>query len=432
MKALLYQKPGRANGGIVEVPDPVCGDGQVLIRVMACGICKPADTSHDRAGAVLGRYPVIPGHEFSGIVEKVGKCVTHFKPGDRVTADNGIPCRKCYHCQRGEFAFCEDYQAIGHSVNGAMAELVVVNESHVYAIPDTVSFKAAALTELVGCSFRCIERCSIPYSADVLILGCGASGNLLAQLAKGSAAGTVTVLDCQPSKLDRLASRGIGTILADPGTPAAHEAILRERFPHGLDVIIDAIGNADLTERSIPLLKAGGTFANYSFPTTEKRTVSLDMGLFVRKELNYIGTTWAGACDELLNNVLRDEWGFQGFVLTDYFGVYGYMDSDQAIRGGTDCMLVAYDTETNHVTDTTSATSVLAMRQACKNILYTTVNSRAYDPANLSGGGLQGWQIAAIAIDVVVGVILVAGAVMIVKKSKKMEDASAEDTTEQV
>ena len=292
MKALLYQKPGRANGGIVEVPDPVCGDGQVLIRVMACGICKPADTSHDRAGAVLGRYPVIPGHEFSGIVEKVGKCVTHFKPGDRVTADNGIPCRKCYHCQRGEFAFCEDYQAIGHSVNGAMAELVVVNESHVYAIPDTVSFKAAALTELVGCSFRCIERCSIPYSADVLILGCGASGNLLAQLAKGSAAGTVTVLDCQPSKLDRLASRGIGTILADPCTPAAHEAILRERFPHGLDVIIDAIGNADLTERSIPLLKAGGTFANYSFPTTEKRTVSLDMGLFVRKELNYIGTTF--------------------------------------------------------------------------------------------------------------------------------------------
>lgn len=146
----------------------------------------------------------------------------------------------------------------------------------------------------------------------------------------------------------------------------------------------------------------------------------------VMSSFNYIGTTWAGACDELLNNVLRDEWGFQGFVLTDYFGVYGYMDSDQAIRGGTDCMLVAYDTETNHVTDTTSATSVLAMRQACKNILYTTVNSRAYDPANLSGGGLQGWQIAAIAIDVVVGVILVASAVMIIKKSKKMEDASTQ------
>ena len=292
MKALLYKKPGRVNGGVVEVPEPSCGEEQVIIRVKACGICKPADTSHDRQGAVLGRYPVIPGHEFSGVVERVGARVTHFKPGDRVTADNGMPCWKCYHCQRGEFAFCEEYQAIGHSVNGAMAQLVAVNESHVYAIPDNVTFRAAALTELVGCCFRCIERCNIPYSADVLILGCGASGNLMAQLVKGTAAGTVTALDCQPNKLERIAARGVETILADPDDYSVHEKLLRERFPHGLDYIIDTIGNAELAERCIPLLKAGGTFANYSFPTTDKRTISVDMGLFVRKELNYIGTTF--------------------------------------------------------------------------------------------------------------------------------------------
>ena len=146
----------------------------------------------------------------------------------------------------------------------------------------------------------------------------------------------------------------------------------------------------------------------------------------VMSSFNYIGTVWAGACDELLNNVLRTEWGFEGFVLTDYFGNTTYMDADQAIRGGTDCMLVAYDTPTNHVTDTTSATSVLAMRQSCKNILYTTVNSRAYDPANLSGGGLQGWQMAAIAIDVVVAAVLLAGAVAIAKKAKKLEDPSTQ------
>ena len=102
----------------------------------------------------------------------------------------------------------------------------------------------------------------------------------------------------------------------------------------------------------------------------------------VMSSFNYIGTQWAGGSSALCNTVLRDEWGFRGFVLTDYFGVYGYMDSDMGIRGGTDCMLVAYDTETNHVTDTTSATGVLAMRQACKNIMYTVVNSRAYDPEN--------------------------------------------------
>ena len=146
----------------------------------------------------------------------------------------------------------------------------------------------------------------------------------------------------------------------------------------------------------------------------------------VMSSFNYIGAVWAGACDELLNNVLRDEWGFRGFVLTDYFGNTTYMDADQAIRGGTDCMLVAYDTPTNHVTDTTSATSVLAMRQACKNILYTTVNSRAYAEENLTGGGLQGWQVAAIAIDVVLGAVLVAGAVLIAKKAKQKDDTSAQ------
>ena len=140
----------------------------------------------------------------------------------------------------------------------------------------------------------------------------------------------------------------------------------------------------------------------------------------VMASFNYIGTTWAGSSPALLQSVLREEWGFQGMVLTDYFGVYGYMDSDQAIRGGTDCMLVAYDTETNHVTDTESATSVLAMRQAAKNILYTTVNSRAYEPESLNTG-MPGWQIALIAADVVVALVLVAAMVAIVKKSRKIQ-----------
>ena len=142
----------------------------------------------------------------------------------------------------------------------------------------------------------------------------------------------------------------------------------------------------------------------------------------VMSSFNYIGTQWAGGTSALLKTVLRDEWGFQGFVLTDYFGVYGYMNSDQAIRNGTDCMLVAYDTETNHVKDQTSATGVQAMRQACKNILYTVVNSRAYDAENLETG-LMTWQIAAIAIDVVAGVILIALEAVAIKNYSKRRKA---------
>ena len=135
----------------------------------------------------------------------------------------------------------------------------------------------------------------------------------------------------------------------------------------------------------------------------------------VMSSFNYIGTKWAGGLDELCNKVLRDEWGFRGFVLTDYFGVYGYMNADQGIRNGTDSMLVAYDTETNHVKDTKSATGVQAMRLANKNIMYTVVNSRAYEAENLQMG-LMFWQIMAIVIDVILAAILIALEILAIRR----------------
>lgn len=138
----------------------------------------------------------------------------------------------------------------------------------------------------------------------------------------------------------------------------------------------------------------------------------------VMSSFNYIGTEWAGASNALCNTVLRDEWGFVGMVLTDYFGVYGYMDADQAIRNGTDFCLVNYPTETNYLTDTTSATGVLAARQACKNILYTVVNSRAYMEENLNPG-LPTWQLIGYGIDAVLVLILAALEIKAVKNYKR-------------
>ena len=138
----------------------------------------------------------------------------------------------------------------------------------------------------------------------------------------------------------------------------------------------------------------------------------------VMTAFNFYGTEPAQASSEVLNNILRDEWGFRGFVLTDYYGVYGYQDADRMIRNGNDCMLVAYDTETNHVSDTKSATSVQAMRQASKNIMYTVVNSRAYDSENLQTG-LMTWQIIAIVVDVILAAGLIALEIVAIKKFKK-------------
>ena len=151
----------------------------------------------------------------------------------------------------------------------------------------------------------------------------------------------------------------------------------------------------------------------------------------VMSSFNYVGTEWAGASNALCNIVLRDEWGFVGMVLTDYFGVYGYMDADQGIRNGTDFCLVNYPPETNYLSDTTSATGILAARQACKNILYTVVNSRAYMEENLNPG-MPTWQIAAIAIDVVLAAVLVVLEVRTVKgySRRKAQEAQAQANTE--
>ena len=127
----------------------------------------------------------------------------------------------------------------------------------------------------------------------------------------------------------------------------------------------------------------------------------------VMSAFNHYGITPASASNEVLNQILRDEWGFRGMVLTDYFGAggYGYMNADRGIRNGNDFCLTAIDAGYNYVKDK-SATSVKALRKASHNILYTTVNSRAYAPENLNLG-MMGWQIATIIIDIICIVISV-------------------------
>jgi len=142
--------------------------------------------------------------------------------------------------------------------------------------------------------------------------------------------------------------------------------------------------------------------------------------LAVMSSFNYIGNRWAGGSSALCQNVLRDEWGFKGFVESDYFGVYGFMNADQAVRNGTDLMLATYDSDFNHVSNTSSNVAQQALRQSAKNILYVVVNSRAYDADNYAKSSATPlWRTILIVADVFAAVLVIVLEFLIFRNSRK-------------
>lgn len=139
----------------------------------------------------------------------------------------------------------------------------------------------------------------------------------------------------------------------------------------------------------------------------------------VMSSFNYIGNVWAGGNKQLLTNVLRDEWGFTGFVDTDYFAGAYYMSADQVIAAGGDNCLSTFDVGTNFVSDTKNPVYVNYMRRAAHDILYTVVNSRAYAPENMKQG-MENWMKIAIAIDVVIGLLIVGIEILAIRKFRAM------------
>lgn len=306
MKAILYSKGGRENAAYTDVPDPVVGENDVLVRVYASYICRPADCAHDGGYSVFGKYPLIPGHEWSGIVEGVGEKVTRFKAGDRVTADANFPCGECYFCKRGEFVYCENNHPYGQHKNGGFAQLIAIDQSLVYKIPDGVTLRNAAMTELAACVYQCMTECDFHYGDDVLVIGAGASGTLISQMAKSSNAAHVVAIDCVQSKLDRLEKKGIETVLVDKEDYSKHEATLKERYPYGFDVVIDATSDAKLITRSIELVKKGGKFIGYAFVnnTSADDPVEINTRMFVTRGIRFIGSPLQHyKFDEVLNSM---------------------------------------------------------------------------------------------------------------------------------
>ncbi len=265
MKALVHEAAGRKNASIRMVPYPVCGDDEVVIKVMACGICKWAEINHDTegGGGTLAKYPVITGHEFAGYIVEVGKNVTEYKIGDRVTADNAIPCGKCWYCKNGKPLLCEHFGSHGHNINGGFAQYLKILAKNVVKLPDNLSFDEASVAEPVACAVEALDRANIKPGEEVIVSGMGPHGLILAQLCHFSSAQHSVAIGLVESRLKTLENYGVPTILAERNDASVHEAKLREMFPHGVDCIIDTSGAWPMVQSLLKFLRKGGRFVQY-------------------------------------------------------------------------------------------------------------------------------------------------------------------------
>lgn len=145
-----FRISGPRAGHIVEVADPVPGPGEVLVAPSCLGICGTDALIF--AGHLHSRFPLVPGHELSGTVVDLHASVGGWRIGDRVTVDPTLTCGTCYRCRRAQSNHCEQWGAIGDTVDGGLAELVRVRARNLYALADDEDFTEATFTEPVACA----------------------------------------------------------------------------------------------------------------------------------------------------------------------------------------------------------------------------------------------------------------------------------------
>jgi D-arabinitol dehydrogenase (NADP+) len=244
MKTVRIDGPGQIINVEEDVPTPA--DNDVLVKVGACGLC--GTDIHIFQGEYLGEYPIVPGHEGAGEIESVGGKVSTFSPGDRVAFEPNISCDYCTNCLSNRQNFCLNWQAVGVTLPGAMAEYVLVPSKNVFHIGN-LSAETASFMEPLSCVIHGIQKAEIAIGDRVLILGAGPIGNLLLQSVKNLGAMEIHVVDKQQTRLDIAEKSGAHKI----------EKSLKNVRRDFFDVVIDATGSVEVLEMCIDFVRLGGT-----------------------------------------------------------------------------------------------------------------------------------------------------------------------------
>ncbi len=259
MKAAVYYDIGDIRYEDTNVPE--IGPGELLIKVGTALTCGTDVKTYKRGHPVLlQQIPTLFGHEYAGIIDEIGAGVEGFEPGMRVVATNSAPCGTCFFCKRGKPNLCAQLKT--SLVNGAYAEYIRVPapvvQWNTHRIPDSLSFRNAALTEPLACVVHGIEESYIELGDTVTVIGAGPIGQMLIMLAKKSGAATVIASDLSEFRRNLALTAG-ADIVIDPSRENPVERVKEETQGYGADVVIEAVGLPAVWEQAIDMTRDAGT-----------------------------------------------------------------------------------------------------------------------------------------------------------------------------
>lgn len=280
MRAVVIERPHEVFFG--EVESPICGPGDVLVRSRFAGVCRTdVEVLDGELDLRWVRYPCIPGHEWSGVVEEVGEGVDDLRPGDHVICEGYVYCGVCRRCRAGDTNWCERYDQLGFTRGGGYGELVVAPRRVVHRLPDSVPLDEAVLVEPASVVLKGLLRASPQAGETVGVIGIGTLGALAVVLARLFTPAAVVAYGIREEELDLARRLGAAETVDVSGGAAAHEG--------ELDLVVETAGAVPAIELATRLPRAGGRIVALGI-AGGGRELSLPSDRFVLRDLDLIGS----------------------------------------------------------------------------------------------------------------------------------------------
>ncbi|MBV9445791.1 MAG: alcohol dehydrogenase catalytic domain-containing protein [Streptosporangiaceae bacterium] len=322
-RALVIPAPGSL--GLEEVDRLVPGPGEVVARPLYVGICG---TDLELLAGVVDpayvRYPLIPGHEWSGVVEVTGPGVTALSPGQHVIAEGIVPCRVCASCVRGLTNLCETYDELGFTRAGAAADQVLVPAQLVHPLDDSVNLVVAALAEPAAVAWRGIGRGKPRPGERVAVVGDGTVALTAAHLLALFSPAELVVFGQRPAQAGLAIALGAMAFETETGPD-----------PMGFDLVVEAAGTASAVERAFGLARRGGRVVLLGLAGHDVRAQfpvddAVNNDLAILASFGYTSAAFGEVAALLRTGQIR-----LGPLVTHRFALEKYTDAYEALRSGT-------------------------------------------------------------------------------------------------